>query len=156
MKRILHRLIYVTNITLIFLLGISATYARQQEVETIIRKLEETECQAVLKRDTLILEKIWASDFMVNAPNNRVVLSGKRITDRPVVARLSYSSFTREVEQILVKGDIVFSMGNEVVVPIGNVPNAGQQVKRRFTNIWIKEGGTWKLSARHANIICLQ
>lgn len=30
---------------------------------------------------------------------------------------------------------------------------AGQPVKRRFTNIWNKEAGTWRLFVRHANVI---
>jgi hypothetical protein len=30
---------------------------------------------------------------------------------------------------------------------------AGQTVERRFTNIWKNEAGTWRLFARHANVI---
>jgi hypothetical protein len=44
-------------------------------------------------------------------------------------------------------------MGAETVRPIGKAPLAGQTVKRRFTNIWSREGGTWRLIARHANVI---
>jgi hypothetical protein len=141
-------------ITLICLLSTSYMYAQQAESETIIRKLEETERQAVLKQDTATLQKIWSSALIVNAPSNRVVLSTGRVADRPVVAKPRYSVFTREIEQLLIKGDIVFSMGNEVVVPVGDDPKAGRSVKRRYTNIWIKENGNWKLAARHANEIC--
>jgi hypothetical protein len=31
----------------------------------------------------------------------------------------------------------------------------GQIVRRRFTHVWIKENGEWKLFARHANNICI-
>jgi ketosteroid isomerase-like protein len=31
-----------------------------------------------------------------------------------------------------------------------------QTVKRRYTNIWMKKDGNWKLVARHANVICAQ
>ncbi|MBC7827666.1 MAG: nuclear transport factor 2 family protein [Chitinophagaceae bacterium] len=129
-------------------------YAQDTSAESEIRKLEEKERQAVLKKDTIVLAQLWGKDFMVNAPTNRVVLAGNRVAERPVIAQMSYSSFTREVEEILVKGDIVFSMGNEVVVPAGDNPKAGQTIKRRYTNIWMKQNGDWKLVARHANQIC--
>ena len=54
-------------------------------------------------------------------------------------------------------GDWVIIMGLETVNPISDAPSAGlvagQVVKRRFTNIGKKEAGTWRLFARHANVI---
>jgi hypothetical protein len=48
-------------------------------------------------------------------------------------------------------------MGMETVVARSDAPSAGlkvgQAVKRRFTNIWKKEAGTWRLYWRHANVI---
>jgi hypothetical protein len=48
-------------------------------------------------------------------------------------------------------------MGLETLVPKTDAPAAGlvagQVTRRRFTNIWKKEGGTWRLFARHANVI---
>lgn len=129
-------------------------HAQNASIESEIRGLETVEHQAVLKKDTAALYKIWGRDLIVNAPMNRVVQSTNNVSDRPVISHMSYSSFTREIEHIQVKGDVVFSMGSEVIVPIGNVPNAGQTIKRRYTNIWMKENGSWKLVARHANVIC--
>mgnify|MGYP001798244268 CR=1 FL=1 len=82
-----------------------------------------------------------------------MVFPGKTALDRPVLKR-SKISLTREVEQIIVKGGVVFSMGNETVIPLSDDDIPGQTVKRRYTNIWMKEDGTWKLVARHANVIC--
>jgi hypothetical protein len=48
-------------------------------------------------------------------------------------------------------------MGLETLIPITDAPSAGlvagKTIKRRFTNIWKKEDGTWRLFARHANVI---
>jgi hypothetical protein len=48
-------------------------------------------------------------------------------------------------------------MGLEIVQPITDAPSvglaAGQAIKRRFTNVWKNEAGTWRLFARHANVI---
>lgn len=133
---------------------VSILQAQNASIESEIRNLETEEHQAVLKKDTATLHKIWGHDLIVNAAMNRVVQATTNVSDRPVISQMSYSSFTREIEHIQVKGDVVFSMGSEVVVPVGNVPNAGQTVKRRYTNIWMKENGSWKLVARHANVIC--
>lgn len=31
---------------------------------------------------------------------------------------------------------------------------SGQTVKRRYTNIWMKQSAGWKLVARHASVVC--
>jgi ketosteroid isomerase-like protein len=63
------------------------------------------------------------------------------------------ASYERSIEQVRVEGDIAIVMGAETLKPTGNAPQAGQTVHRRFTNIWKKEGDTWRLWARHANVI---
>ena len=136
------------------LLQVQCLFAQEPSAEADIRKLEEQERQAVLKKDTAALRKIWDRYFIVNAPNNQIALSGADAVSRPVITQMSYESFTREIEQILVRGDVVFSMGSEVVVPGEGRPNAGKEIKRRYTNIWMKQGGVWTLVARHASIIC--
>jgi hypothetical protein len=42
-------------------------------------------------------------------------------------------------------------------MPNVDAPHTGlvarQAVKRRFTNIWKRDGATWRLHIRHANVI---
>lgn len=128
-------------------------HAQDQNIESEIRKLEQTEVQAVLNKDAGRLKKLWDHDYIVNNPDNKIVFATANPTDRPVMQR-SRSSFTRDIEKILINGDIVISMGSETVVPSGDVANSGETVKRRYTNIWMKKDGSWKLVARHANVIC--
>jgi len=59
-----------------------------------------------------------------------------------------------ECESVLIHGDTVIVMGREIVVPKGNSPDAGQTINRRYTNIWMKRSGKWRLVARHASVIC--
>ena len=70
---------------------------------------------------------------------------------------INFSSFERQIEFVRVDGDLVIIMGLEIVELISDAPSAGlvavQVVKCRFTNIWKKEAGTWRLFARHANVI---
>lgn len=139
--------------TLSCLVCVSQMFAQEQDTESEIRKLEQMEVQAILNKDSVTLLKLWDKDYVVNAPDNKINFAGETTLDRPVL-RSSRRSFTRDVEQVIIRGNTVFSMGSETVVPTENQPNAHQPVKRRYTNIWMKQDGSWKLVARHANVIC--
>jgi len=89
---------------------------------------------------------------MVNAPLNAVFIGGQ--VELVIAGIISYTSFIRTVEQVLVLKDVVITMGSETVVPSGVDPMAGQTIMRRYSNIWMKEKGNWTLVARHANDIC--
>jgi Domain of unknown function (DUF4440) len=143
----------IIAITLFFYTGF--LYAQNSEIEATIRNLEQTEVQAILKKDSVTLLKLWDKNYIVNSPDNTIYTSGKTTLDRPVLKR-SRTSFTREIEQVTIRDNIVICMGSETVVPEGDSPQSGQIVKRRYTNIWEKQGNEWKLVARHANIICSQ
>ena len=124
------------------------------EVEAEIRVLENNECQAMLHCKTDTLQQLWASDYMVNAPFNRITLSSQEVIDLVSKGVIRLSSFTRNIERIMLKKDMAITMGSEEIVPAGQMPKAGQTVTRRYTNIWIKQNGAWRLTARHANEIC--
>ena len=97
-------------------------------------------------------------DSTVNAPNNRVVVGRRAVLDTFVHAGIiNFSVFERRIEHIRADGPFVFIMGLETVKPLRDAPSAGlvagQTIERRFTNIWKNEDGTWRLFARHANVI---
>lgn len=142
------------NILLIIFLFLYANYmfAQNENVETEIKNLEQAEVKALQNKDTNTIKKMWDKDYIVNNPENIIVLAKPNPLDRPVIQKAKIS-FTREVEKVLVNGDIAISMGNETVVTADG-PNQGQTIRRRYTNIWMKKDGSWKLVARHANIIC--
>lgn len=121
--------------------------------EAAIRSLEERVRSDVLNRDTLALMSVWSEHFVVNAPANRVAPNRRAVFDLIRQGMIHYSSFEATIEHIRVDGDLAIVMGAETVRPIGKAPLAGQTVKRRFTHLWQKQGGSWRLIARHANII---
>jgi hypothetical protein len=133
------------------LLSFCLTYAQDTEAE--IRILEQSEVQAILSKDSVTLLKLWDKNYTVNSPDNVVVIPGKSTLDRPVLKR-ARTTFTREIEHIILKGNFAISMGSETLTPVDDASQTGQVVKRRFTNIWEKQKEGWKLVARHANVIC--
>jgi ketosteroid isomerase-like protein len=126
--------------------------------EETVRKLDDQERAAALKRDVPTLERLWSDQLTVNAPNNAVVMGKRAVMETFVHSGIiNFSSFERKIEFSRIDGDFGIIMGLETLKSINDAPSvglvAGQEVRRRFTNIWKKEAGTWRLFARHANVI---
>ncbi len=126
--------------------------------EQAVRAQDDRERVAALNRDVSAMEALWSEQFTVNAPNNQVVVGRKQNLDIFVRSGvINFSSFERAIEFVRVDGDFAVIMGLETVVPRADAPSAGlvagQVTRRRFTNIWKREGDTWRLYWRHANVI---
>ena len=120
-------------------------------LEQEIRALEQVQVDALLRNDIAAIKRNWATDYVVNNPLNEVVEASK---GRIASGTRTYSSFIREVERVLIHGNTVIVMGQEIVVPSGTAPDAGKTIIRRFTNIWMKRDGKWLMTARQATVIC--
>jgi ketosteroid isomerase-like protein len=144
---------------MLLLLSSVATYAaaqtprRDSVAEAMIRELDNEERLAALKQDFPALERLWSEHFIVNAPSNQILRNRNEVLDWFRKGMTTRSSYERVIEQIRVDGDVAVVMGEEILTPTGSAPHAGQTVRRRFTNIWKKEGEAWRLWARHANWI---
>lgn len=136
----------------LFVLGQSSKQTHTVEAE--IRKLDQAEAEAILKNDADAAAKFYADDITVNNPRNTITKGKQELLTLIKSGAIHYSSFVREVESFALHGDTAFVLGSETVKPIGNSPGAGQTIRRRFTDVWVKRGGKWLLTVRHANIIC--
>ena len=138
-----------------FLYGTLVANAQASNIEKEIRQLEKAQCDAIVQHDSATLYKLWADDFTVNTPasNCSVVVKLEAAKSGIRNGVIDYSLFETNLEEIMVFKDMVITMGNERIKPIGNAPMAGQTVSRRYTQVWMKRNGEWKLIARHANII---
>lgn len=148
-----------SSVLLLLSLSCITTYVTAQTappnsvVEARIRALDNEERLAALNQDLPALERLWSEHFIVNAPSNQILPNRKAVLDWFRQGMTTRSSYERVIEQIRVDGDIAIVMGEEILTPTANAPHAGQTVRRRFTNIWKKEGEAWRLWARHANWI---
>ena len=138
------------------ILTFAAIAQDHSKTETEIRTLEQAGATAILTGDTNTLKQIWAPEFLVNTPRNEITGTRDSVLMLQKAGMLSYSTFEKNIERIQVQGNIVIPMGHEVIVSKNNTPaaKAGQVIKRRFTNIWMKKNGQWQQIARHASIIC--
>jgi ketosteroid isomerase-like protein len=144
------KVLYITTVLFVNWINLAVAQS-EEEVKDLIKKLDIEHADAVLQGDLKAMGKYWTEDFIVNNPFNEVD-QADRIHD----GRVSYSSFLRESEAIKLHGNTAIVMGKETVVPKGKSPKAGQTIYRRYTNIWMKRDGQWRLVARHASVICDQ
>ena len=126
----------------------------QDSLGTLIRRLDRAEAQGLLRRDSTALRRIWAPDFTVNNPRNSVTHGAEEVVALIRNGTIDYSSFVRDIETMLFHRDVVIVMGSETITPVNKAPFAGQTVRRRFTHFWIRRNGEWRLTARHANVVC--
>jgi len=133
-------------------LGQSAKQNNALEQE--IRKLDLAQAEAIQRKDFQALETLCAEDFTVNNPRSEISKGREAVKELIRSGVVNYSSFVREVETVLIHEKTVIVMGRETIVLAENAPQAGQTVRRRYTNIWMKRKGKWLLTARHANVVC--
>jgi ketosteroid isomerase-like protein len=120
-----------------------------------IKRLEEQERVAVTGGDTTTLFRLWSPDYVVNNPNN-MILTAAQIKKFMRSTGMDKSSFTRNIEKISFVKDVAIVMGSETVTVKDKNGNAGKPVYRRYTNVWIRNGNGWNLSARQATITLVQ
>lgn len=131
---------------------VESAFTQTQAIEQEIKQLEKVIRDAIVSHDTLTLFNILAQDHIVNSPSHQI--ANYEQTKGFIRARLiDYSLFETNLEKIQVYDNVVITMGNERLKPIGKALMAGQTVKRCYTHVWMKRKGAWKLVARHAHII---
>ena len=71
----------------------------------------------------------------MNAPSNQIrgKLEILKLMEQHI--GLQYSSFERHREATIIRRNCAVTMGYEIVVPRGNVPDSGKTINRRYTNV---------------------
>jgi hypothetical protein len=159
--RLLRNAMLVTPIVLIFTASAMAEWkaansevaaaAKEPKIASVLEAVNVIDA-TLIKDDHAAFAALLAKDLVVNNPQNSISIRGA--TERANASgRISYSSYVRSVEYAGMLGEMVLLMGDERVVPKGDAPMAGKEVRRRFTDVWKMEGGHWVLTARQATIV---
>lgn len=124
----------------------SATESKQSSVEDIIRKVDNERIQAQIHADATVLDRIYAADFIGVGPSGTVRTKPQVISDF-TSGNLKFQSITTDQVQVRVYGDTAVETG--VSTMIGQ--DKGKTVPRdtRFTRVWVKQEGQWRLVANH-------
>jgi hypothetical protein len=134
----------------------SLTADEEAEIRKTVEAIDDEEPVGILKGNVEGQARFWAADLTVNAPNNQVVRLAEVLQLIKQQTGLQYSSFERHREATIVRRNCAVTMGYEIVVPKGNVPNSGKTINRRYTNIYYFEDGGWRAIARQATNVSVE
>lgn len=147
------KMVPLSVLTLLLQLTYFASSA-QDENEAEIRKLENTEGQAWVKKDSIVLLQLFSPNLVVNTPLNRVAtLDMIKKLMRAGKIDISYSE--KVIEKISFVNGMAVVMGHDIVKPQGAMEDAGKTVTRQYTDIWIKDKAAWRLTIRQATNISI-
>ena len=115
-------------------------------VEQAIRKLDNERIQAQIHADAAALERIYADDFIGVGPSGTVRTKPQVISDF-TSGDLKFQSITTDDVQVRVYGNAAVETGLSTM----SGQDKGKTVPRdtRFTRVWIKQQGRWRLVANH-------
>lgn len=115
-------------------------------VEQTIRKLDNERIQAQIHADAAALDRIYADDFIGVGPSGTVRTKAQVISDF-TSGDLRFQSITTDDVQVRVYGNAAVETGRSTM----NGQDKGKTVPRdtRFTRVWIKQHGRWRLVANH-------
>jgi len=128
--------------------GQEQTASRDQRsgVEQAIRQLDNERIQAQIHADATALDRIYAADFIGVGPSGRVRTKPQVISDF-TSGDLKFQSITTDEVQVRVYENTAVETGLSTMIG----QDKGKAVPRdtRFTRVWVKQQGSWRLVANH-------
>ena len=124
----------------------SASRDPKAVVEQVIRKLDNERIQAQIHADAAALERIYADDFIGVGPSG-TVRTKPQVISYFTSGDLKFQSITTDDVQVRVYGNTAVETGRSTMIG----QDKGQTVPRdtRFTRVWVKQQGRWRLVANH-------
>jgi uncharacterized protein (TIGR02246 family) len=124
----------------------SATRDQRSSVEQAIRQLDNERIQAQIGADAVALDRIYADDFIGVGPSGTVRTKAQVISDF-TSGNLKFQSITTDEVQVRVYENTAVETGLSTM----SGQDKGKAVPRdtRFTRVWVKQQGRWRLVANH-------
>jgi uncharacterized protein (TIGR02246 family) len=124
----------------------SAKGDRRASTEQVIRQLDHERIQAQIDADAAALQRIYASDFIGVGPSGAVRTKPQVISDF-TSGKLKFQSITTDEVQVRIYGNTAVETGRSTM----NGQDRGKAVPRdnRFTRVWVKQQGRWRLVLNH-------
>ena len=118
----------------------------KKNIEQAIRQLDNERIQAQIDADAAALERIYADDFIGVGPSGTVRTKPQVISDF-TSGDLKFQSITTDEVQVRVYGNTAVETGRSTMIG----QDKGKAVPRdnRFTRVWVKQQGHWRLVANH-------
>jgi uncharacterized protein (TIGR02246 family) len=134
-------------------LGQSALRQHGETTEQAIRRLDHERIQAQINADALALDRLYAADFLGVGPSGTVRTKTQVIADF-TSGELKFQNITTDEVQVRVYGNTAVETGLSTMTG----QDKGKSVPRdtRFTRVWVKQEGQWRLVANHYSTVITQ
>ena len=111
-----------------------------------LRQLDQERIQAQVGADAAALNRLYAEDFIGIGPSGTVRTKAQVIADF-TSGSLRFQSITTDDVRWRVYGDTAVETGRSTMIG----QDKGQTVPHdtRFTRVWVKQQGRWRLVANH-------
>jgi ketosteroid isomerase-like protein len=131
----------------------SARRTQTATVVEVIRRLDQERIQAQIHADAAALDRIYADDFIGIGPSGTVRTKPQVLADF-TSGDLRFQSISTEDVQVRVYGNTAVETGRSTM----NGQDKGQVVPRdnRFTRVWVKKQGHWRLVANHYSLLIIR
>jgi hypothetical protein len=130
--------------------------AQRTPEELSLLAADARQLSAVAAADASAIDSISHPNLRVNAPNNRIV-ARQDFVQAVGGGQIRNEVAERTPESVTITGDIGVVMGRELSLLAAGSEHAVRygttKLKRRYTNVYLRENGAWRLLARHANIV---
>ena len=133
------------------------TSAMAEEIsETSLRAADAEQMRIIVQGDAGAQQEFMHPNYIVNGPSNRV-MSKPALVAMLAQGAMGSDSFERVVEGVAITGNVGIVMGREVVRPTASSELGTQHgavaLNRRYTNVFLFEGGRWRFLARQATVV---
>lgn len=130
--------------------------ARRTQTDRVverIRKLDQERIQAQIHADAAALDRIYADDFIGIGPSGTVRTKPQVLADF-TSHELTFQSITTDEVRIRVYGNTAVETGRSTMAG----QDKGKIVPRdnRFTRVWVRRQGRWRLVANHYSTLVVQ
>jgi ketosteroid isomerase-like protein len=118
-----------------------------------MRQLDHERIQAQIESDAAALERIYAADFIGVGPSGAVRTKPQVISDF-TSGELKFQSITTDEVQVRIYGNTAVETGRSTM----SGQDRGKAVPRdnRFTRVWVKQQGHWRLVLNHYSPLIMQ
>lgn len=124
--------------------------------EESLRAIDQEQRRLVGAGDAVGLEKILHPNMVINGPDGRVV-TREMFLESTRSGAVSKQSFERVPEAVRITGNIGVLVGHENIVAAPGSRDFAKFGKtpfqRRYTNVFLFEGGRWLFLARQASVV---
>jgi TctA family transporter len=124
--------------------------------EGSLRAADAEQMRIIVDGDAKAQSVFMHDNYIINGPSNRVMRKPV-LVDMLAQGKMASDRFERTIEGTAITGNIGIVMGREIVRPAAGSELAttfgNRDLQRRFTNVFIFEGGAWRFLARQASII---